>query len=372
MLAYILLSPETEGAAEREAKDQVLFAQGWLSLQCWPPTLVAAAAHLDRAQGAADRRQNSVGDRQNHKADQSLTTALADFKFRAESLCIPTFFTRALESHLSHRAVHPSLLLHHHHYHRLPRARTSQSSQTIERLGNRRARTSTQRTHPKGRSSNTAAMPSVHVNHRMHQYTLIPRVLYLRRWGMKRWSCVSQAILDGAGNGGHRRCQLLHPDPDALFRDPRHSWDICVFELLALLLRPYPENGLEGHRVLLENLSIVVRDCRRGGALVLRRQGPVGLGRTLSIKCHRKDRRRVWEGERRRRLLVLSGVEEWQPCRSLWGEPARGLPPLESLPVDHRVRPLVRARGKPHTRHPRNSLPCSMMRALYRMTEGRL
>lgn len=31
-------------------------------------------------------------------------------------------------------------------------------------------------------------MPSVHVNHRMHQYTLIPHVLYLRRWGMKRWS----------------------------------------------------------------------------------------------------------------------------------------------------------------------------------------
>lgn len=24
--------------------------------------------------------------------------------------------------------------------------------------------------------------------HRMHQYTVIPRVLYIRRWGFKRWS----------------------------------------------------------------------------------------------------------------------------------------------------------------------------------------
>ena len=27
-----------------------------------------------------------------------------------------------------------------------------------------------------------------HVAHQMHQYTVIPRVLYVRRWGLKRWS----------------------------------------------------------------------------------------------------------------------------------------------------------------------------------------
>lgn len=29
-----------------------------------------------------------------------------------------------------------------------------------------------------------------HVQHtrKMHQYTVIPHVLYVRRWGMKRWS----------------------------------------------------------------------------------------------------------------------------------------------------------------------------------------
>ncbi|KAN0066520.1 hypothetical protein ACQY0O_000614 [Thecaphora frezii] len=37
-------------------------------------------------------------------------------------------------------------------------------------------------------NANDLSMPSVHVNHRIHQYTLIPRVLYLRRWGWKRWS----------------------------------------------------------------------------------------------------------------------------------------------------------------------------------------
>jgi hypothetical protein len=76
--------------------------------------------------------------------------------------------------------------------------------------------------------------------------------------------------------------------------------------------------------------------------------------------------------ERRRRLLVSSGVEEWQPCRSLWGEPARGLPPLESLPVDHRVRPLVRARVILTLDIPGVRSLCSMRRALYSMTEGRL
>ena len=30
-------------------------------------------------------------------------------------------------------------------------------------------------------------MAEFHVAHRMHQYTIIPRVLYVRRWGLKRW-----------------------------------------------------------------------------------------------------------------------------------------------------------------------------------------
>ncbi|KAF2790029.1 hypothetical protein K505DRAFT_377814 [Melanomma pulvis-pyrius CBS 109.77] len=34
---------------------------------------------------------------------------------------------------------------------------------------------------------NTSTM-GFHVQHQMHQYTLIPRVLYVRRWGLKRWS----------------------------------------------------------------------------------------------------------------------------------------------------------------------------------------
>ncbi|KAL9604272.1 MAG: hypothetical protein Q9219_000670 [cf. Caloplaca sp. 3 TL-2023] len=31
-------------------------------------------------------------------------------------------------------------------------------------------------------------MADFHVAHRMHTYTVIPRVLYIRRWGLKRWS----------------------------------------------------------------------------------------------------------------------------------------------------------------------------------------
>lgn len=31
-------------------------------------------------------------------------------------------------------------------------------------------------------------MAELHVAHRMHTYTVIPRVLYVRRWGLKRWS----------------------------------------------------------------------------------------------------------------------------------------------------------------------------------------
>ncbi|KAI4142253.1 MAG: hypothetical protein L6R39_005013 [Caloplaca ligustica] len=31
-------------------------------------------------------------------------------------------------------------------------------------------------------------MADFHVAHRMHTYTIIPRVLYVRRWGLKRWS----------------------------------------------------------------------------------------------------------------------------------------------------------------------------------------
>ena len=30
-------------------------------------------------------------------------------------------------------------------------------------------------------------MGSFHVQHTMKQYTIIPHVLYVRRWGMKRW-----------------------------------------------------------------------------------------------------------------------------------------------------------------------------------------
>jgi hypothetical protein len=32
------------------------------------------------------------------------------------------------------------------------------------------------------------AIMGFHVAHQMHQYTLIPRVLYVRRYGLKRWS----------------------------------------------------------------------------------------------------------------------------------------------------------------------------------------
>ncbi|KAL9585059.1 MAG: hypothetical protein Q9212_001749 [Teloschistes hypoglaucus] len=31
-------------------------------------------------------------------------------------------------------------------------------------------------------------MADFHVAHKMHTYTIIPRVLYVRRWGLKRWS----------------------------------------------------------------------------------------------------------------------------------------------------------------------------------------
>lgn len=34
----------------------------------------------------------------------------------------------------------------------------------------------------------TFAIMGLNVNHKMHQYTVIPRVLYVRRWGLKRWS----------------------------------------------------------------------------------------------------------------------------------------------------------------------------------------
>ncbi|KAL8697424.1 MAG: hypothetical protein Q9224_002323 [Gallowayella concinna] len=46
-------------------------------------------------------------------------------------------------------------------------------------------------------------MPELRMAHKMHTYTVIPRVLYIRRWGLKRWSLAF-------GKSGRVTYGLLH------------------------------------------------------------------------------------------------------------------------------------------------------------------